>query len=52
MKKILVIAALILGFGVTAQPGMPTNPTPIDGISAVLIASGAALGISNYRKKR
>ncbi|MFN4298794.1 MAG: PID-CTERM protein-sorting domain-containing protein [Thermaurantimonas sp.] len=52
MKNILVIAFLLIGMSVMAQPGMPNNPTPIDGISILLIASGAALGISKYRKKQ
>ncbi|GCD77972.1 hypothetical protein JCM31826_14540 [Thermaurantimonas aggregans] len=52
MKKILLLAVLLIGIGVMAQPGMPNNPTPIDGISALLIASGAALGISKFRKNK
>lgn len=51
MKKVFVFTLLLVCAGVMAQPGMPNNPVPIDGISTLLLTAGAAIGISKYRKK-
>lgn len=51
MKKSLIILFVLAGMTALAQPGMPNNPTPIDGFSGVLLLTGAAMGILRYRKK-
>ncbi|MFN3951115.1 MAG: hypothetical protein ACK4KT_01785 [Thermaurantimonas sp.] len=51
MKKLLIVMFILIGIHAIAQPGMPNNPTPIDGISGLLLVTGAAIGISRYRSK-
>ena len=51
MKKFVLILLVLSGFCAMAQPGMPNNPTPIDGISGLLLLAGAAMGICRYKGK-
>ncbi|MDX5326766.1 MAG: hypothetical protein LPK80_10955 [Bacteroidota bacterium] len=45
MKKILfTLALLFISVYAFSQPGMPTNPVPLDGGLSILIAAGAAFG--------
>ena len=50
MKNILIYAILLLPVVLMAQPGMPTNPTPVDGGLGLLLAAGAAYGIKQKIK--
>ncbi len=53
MKKIGIILFFILLVSpglILAQPGMPNNPTPVDGGLLLLAAAGAGLGLSKKRK--
>ena len=52
MKKIILTLAALLPILMMAQPGMPNNPTPIDGGLGILLAAGAAYGIKKYRDTR
>ncbi len=52
MKKLLILAFIMGGMGLYAQPDNPGNPTPIGGI-ALLAAAGVALGAKKlYDKKK
>lgn len=53
MKNINTIALVALVFMgstllLTAQPGNPTSPAPLDGGIGLLLAAGAALGAKKY----
>lgn len=52
MKKISLFLLIVLIMPVIgmAQPGMPTNPTPIDGGLLLLVAAGAGIGIAKRKK--
>ncbi|KFD38209.1 hypothetical protein [Schleiferia thermophila] len=52
MKNLLTFGLLLLGFAVVAQPGMPNNPTPIDGLTGLLVVGGAIIGFRNRNKIR
>lgn len=53
MKNVLIISALLLsGFALLAQPGMPNNPTPIDGLTGILIIGAAFIGFRNRNKNK
>jgi hypothetical protein len=44
MKKVLVLALVLVGAALWAQPGNPNPPVPIDGGLGLLLAAGAAFG--------
>ncbi|KFD40348.1 PID-CTERM protein-sorting domain-containing protein [Schleiferia thermophila] len=51
-KQITTLFILLLVHELMAQPGMPNNPTPIDGGLGLLIAAGIAYGvIHKYNRK-
>lgn len=52
MKKFILTIAALAPLWMMAQPGMPNNPTPIDGGLGILLAAGAAYGIKKYRDGR
>ena len=51
MKKFILLLLVLIGFSAMAQPGMPNNPTPVDGVSGLLLLVGAALGIYRHNNK-
>ena len=51
MKNFILYIAILLPVLLMAQPGMPNNPTPIDGGLGILLAAGAAFGIRQKLKK-
>lgn len=52
MKKVIFILIAVSPVILLAQPGMPNNPTPIDGFVGVLAAAGVTYGISEYRRRK
>lgn len=52
MKKLVLIMTAILPMVLMAQPGMPNNPTPLNGIIGLLAAAGVTYGISEYARKQ
>lgn len=52
MKKLISTLAIVLPWLMMAQPGMPNNPTPIDGMIGLLAVAGATYGIREYRRRR
>lgn len=51
-KRILIFAFFLTAITVSAQPGNPSAPAPIDGGVSLLIAAGAALGGKKFYDKR
>ncbi|GGH68926.1 PID-CTERM protein-sorting domain-containing protein [Phaeocystidibacter marisrubri] len=51
-KRILIFAFFLAAISVSAQPGNPSAPAPIDGGVSLLIAAGAALGGKKFYDKR
>lgn len=52
MKKFVINLIALLPCVLMAQPGMPNNPTPLDGIIGLLAAAGVTYGISEYVRKQ
>ncbi|MFN3952199.1 MAG: PID-CTERM protein-sorting domain-containing protein [Thermaurantimonas sp.] len=52
MKKFIFLLMTLVPAVLLAQPGMPNNPTPIDGFTGILAAAGVTYGISKYRRRR
>lgn len=51
-KQTITLFILLLFHELMAQPGMPNNPTPIDGGLSLLIAVGFTYGaIHKYNQK-
>lgn len=52
MKKFAFVLMTLAPAILLAQPGMPNNPTPVDGFAGILAAAGLTYGISEYRRRR
>jgi hypothetical protein len=52
MQKIIMTLLLLMPLLVAAQPGMPDNPTPIDGGLSILLAAGIAYGAAHKYKQK
>ncbi|MFN4298307.1 MAG: PID-CTERM protein-sorting domain-containing protein [Thermaurantimonas sp.] len=52
MKKLAFALVALMPALLMAQPGMPNNPTPINGLIGILIAAGVTYGISEYARRR
>ncbi|GCD77884.1 hypothetical protein JCM31826_13660 [Thermaurantimonas aggregans] len=52
MKKLAFALIALMPVFLMAQPGMPNNPTPIDGLIGLLAAAGVTFGISEYSRRR
>lgn len=51
-RNIFLVAFLLMGVAVMAQPGNPSNPAPIDGGLSLLIAAGVGLGAKKLHDAR
>ncbi|MFN3952636.1 MAG: PID-CTERM protein-sorting domain-containing protein [Thermaurantimonas sp.] len=51
MKKLILILMAALPVLTAAQPGMPNNPTPVDGLIGLLAAAGVTYGIREYQRR-
>lgn len=52
MKKLAFLLITLVPAVLLAQPGMPNNPTPVDGFIGLLAAAGVTYGVSEYRRRR
>ena len=51
MKNFILYLIILIPVWAMAQPGMPNNPTPIDGGLGLLLAAGAAYGVRQKLRK-
>lgn len=52
MRIFFNLLVLLLPILTSAQPGMPNNPTPINGLVGLLAAEGVTYGLSEYARKQ